>query len=327
MFTNDCGVPQHNEQFKAFVQRTLCTYTALNLDQVNKLTDAEGMVEFSRAFTSKTHDETFHYEFYEMMGDATSNKIVVWYFQRRFPEMFKPETAHGIGNMSPVAIMARLKMNGINERSYSGFARKLGFDAYIRSTEHVGNSVCEDVFESFIGCLEVLADRRFGMHVGYAICYDWMRGVLDKCCRHIDLSHESLYDAKSRVNELKNSLGKGLQMEIETEALPDKKFKARYVLRQNNRTYECPWSSGARKKDAEQNAAKQVLLTNAFEKFRITDTANARSSSTNHRTDNNSSPSTRGRLPQARGRSSANKSSRADDIPVLPAPLAKAALC
>jgi dsRNA-specific ribonuclease len=177
--------------------RGLLKSAGLTEEYIGILTSQESMIEFQRAFTTKKFNPQFNYEFYEILGDATSNKIVVWYFMRRFPEIFnKPQRG---GAMGPVAVMARLKMEGISKKTYSEFAEQLGFYEHIICTPEdrlERKSILEDTFEAFVGCLESLVDTKVGICTGYSVIYEFMRHLMDK--RHIDL--ENLYDNKSLLN-------------------------------------------------------------------------------------------------------------------------------
>jgi hypothetical protein len=247
------------------------------------------------------------WEWYELIGDVTTNKIVVWYYANRFKDLFNPQTALGQGNLSPVAIMARLKMNSISKRAYSRFARHVQFDRWIRMPVECESdsdssvqpprvlmspeadkpdSACEDVFESFVGCLEYLCDQLIGPHVGYAVCYEWMRTVLDECIQHVDFSLEALYDSVSICNERKSIAGSQMDCRIETHILsprlnshsqsqyrpPGKtQYKARYVVLVkrpgSTHTIEVPhpWSIAQGKREACQTAAKAMLDNKCFE--------------------------------------------------------------
>ena len=295
--------------FRDFIRDTLRTRTQLPAASVDLLTDETCMIEFQRAFTSKLWDPLNQWEWYELIGDSSTNKIVVWYYQRRFPDIFNPRTALGQGNLSPVATMARLKMNSISKRAYSGFARHLGFDRWIKIPEGVdvdhhhhhhqpqpnrsqgelrlaapsapkSDSACEDVFEAFVGCLEYLIDERIGPHVGYAVCYEWMKTVLDECIKHVDMSLEGLYDHRSIANELKSVCGSLMDCRIESHAVPcpdqsptthgKTTYRARYVVlvrRPGHPQLELPqpWFAAPGKKDAQQLAAQYMVRSEVFQ--------------------------------------------------------------
>jgi len=296
-----------SHEFRTFIRNTLSKRTTLNTGLVDKLTTPECMVEFTRAFTSKLWDPNLQWEWYELIGDVTTNKIVVWYYANRFKDMFNPKTALGQGNLSPVAIMARLKMNSISKRAYSKFARHIQFDRWIRIPEPVESdmngsnpnpplklmtpesskpdSACEDVFEAFVGCLEYLCDQHIGPHVGYAVCYEWMKTVLDECIQHVDFTLEALYDSVSICNERKSIAGSQMDCRIEAHAVsptmngmsrPHTKshtptqYKARYVVYvrkpgQPQIEVPHPWFTGMGKREATQGAAKHMLDNKCFE--------------------------------------------------------------
>ena len=297
--------------FRAFIHQTLRTRTSLPVAQIDQLTTPVCMLEFQRAFTSKLWDPQLQWEWYELIGDVTTNKIVVWYYQRRFPDIFNPRTALGQGNLSPVATMARLKMNSISKRAYSRFARHLHFDWWIQIPEGVdtdqprpslslsiplselklatpdapkSDSACEDVFEAFIGCLEYLVDEKIGPHVGYAVCYEWMKTVLDECIQHVDMSLEGLYDKASIANELKSVCGSLMDCRIESHAIHSSTsphcqtaqnrgktlYRARYVVMVRRPglpqlDLAQPWFTAQGKKDAQQLAAEYMVNNEVFQ--------------------------------------------------------------
>lgn len=193
-----------NPKFRLFIS-DLLRRSGLHESHIEKFTNDECMKEFTQAFTSKEYDSQHNYEFYEILGDATSNKIVVWYFKRRFPEIFDaPATT---GAMSAVAIMSRLKQVGVSKQTYSNYARELGFWEFIRATpdeEKSSRSLLEDVFEAFIGCVELIIDTRCVEHSGYGVVYEFMKRLIDP--HYISLLREDLYDPNSLLNEEKNKL-------------------------------------------------------------------------------------------------------------------------
>lgn len=294
--------------FKDFIKTTLTQRTFLLEEQINLLTDSTAMLEWQRAFTSKHYDPNCQWEWYELIGDVTTNKVVVWYYQARFKDLFNPLTAVGQGNLSPVATMARLKMNSISKRAYSKFARHVNFHTYIRIPEAMdtdqarsnqppptdpstlklappespkSDSACEDVFEAFIGCLEYMIDHRIGQHVGYAVCYEWMKTVLDECIKDVDMSQSGLYDWKSIANERKSIAGQLMDCRIESRNIsgpanpnraPGKsQYTARYVIvvrlpGKPQVDVPQPWVVAAGKKEAEELAAKHVLENKCFER-------------------------------------------------------------
>ncbi len=188
-----------NPSFRDMIRKTL-RLGDLNEDHIELLTDKSAMIEFTKAFTTKTYDPYYNYEMYEIMGDATTNKVVVWYYLRRFPELMQGGVKGGM--MGSVGIMGRLKIEGVKKEAYADFSKTLGFWEYIRMTKNEETQTLkhlEDVFEAFCGCLEWLIETRVGEHCGYGIVYELMKKLLDDV--EIDpYNYEELYDAKSKIN-------------------------------------------------------------------------------------------------------------------------------
>lgn len=263
-----------NPNFRNFI-RGLLDKAEISEKYIDLLTDEKSMEEFTKAFTHKSVNPIHNYEYYEILGDATTNKIVVWYYHRRFSQLFKNP---GGGNMGPVAVMARLKQVGISKRTYSKFANNLGFWEYVRVMEESKKnrtSILEDTFESFIGCLEYLIDMKVMDHSGYGISYIFMSKIMDKV--EISLERESLYDHKSKLNEDINAFKGDLKLEyisvdqslgnptfLDDRSNIPRRFEARAVIfdRRENKSYRSGPGYGSKKGDAEQAAAKLVRESN-----------------------------------------------------------------
>lgn len=259
--------------------RGLLAKTELSNAYVQVLLDSDSMREFTKAFTHKTIDPIHNYEYYETLGDVTTNKIVVWYYHRRFPQLFDNP---GGGNMGPVAIMARLKQVGISKKTYSQFASGLGFWEYIRANEEIKKSklrLLEDTFESFIGCLEYLIDMKIMQHNGYRVVYEFMKKIMDKM--EISLDREELYDHKTKLNEdinffkgrlkleyqsIDNSIGKPQFLENKDNVKV--RFESRVIITDSltGQKYRSKCAFGPNKSTSEQLAAdlvrKSGFLTN-----------------------------------------------------------------
>jgi dsRNA-specific ribonuclease len=170
------------------------TTVGIDSDIINILTSKSCIEEFKKSLTTIFYDNINNYEFYEILGDATINKCVTWYFQRRFPQFRK---AGG------VKFLTRLKINIISTDGFASLSEKIGIAKYVRKTENEGiepEKLLEDIFESFLGCLEFLVDSYVEKHKGYSIVYSVVEYLLDKI--NFDVSYEKLLDPKSRLKEL-----------------------------------------------------------------------------------------------------------------------------
>ncbi|MDD4930597.1 MAG: ribonuclease III domain-containing protein [Candidatus Colwellbacteria bacterium] len=268
-----------NPKFREFIQSVL-ERAHLGPKYIEAFTDKTSMIEFTKAFTHKSIDPVDNYEFYEILGDSTTNKVVVWYFIRRFPEVFNDAKGKG-GNMGPVAIMARLKQNGVSKTTYAQFSETLGFWDYVRRTDEENKNrkkIMEDVFEAFCGCLELLVDTKVTDHSGYGIVYKIMKTLMDPI--KVSLERDELYDAKSRLNEV--ILGFRGRLIIKYVSEEDKSVKGsmdptayqrRYQVKVNifdrplNKTYQSVAFYGPSLKDAEKKAAQYVLDSDMVKKI------------------------------------------------------------
>jgi len=268
-----------NPRFREFI-RSVLQRANLGSKYLDEFTDESSMIEFTKAFTHKSIDPVENYEFYEILGDSTTNKVVVWYFIRRFPEVFNDAKGKG-GNMGPVAIMARLKQNGVSKSTYSQFSETLQFWDFIRRSEEENKNrrkLMEDVFEAFCGCLELLVDTKVTEHCGYGIIYKIMKTLMDST--EVSLERKDLYDPKSRLNEI--ILGYKGRLKIDYDVFDDistktsedknayqRRYNVRVVITDKNsgKKFSSRNFYGAIKKDAEKKSAEDILKTDITKIF------------------------------------------------------------
>lgn len=194
------------DDFRAFI-KGLFDKCKIKGKYVNLLTDETSMKLFEEAFTHKSIDPISNYERFEIIGDITCNKFLVWYFSRRFPKLF---SAPG------VKILAELRIKYGSKIVFSPLAYEHGFMPYISATkcefETSETSIREDVFEAFIGVTEYIIDmrahelvtkkksERMLVGAGYSICYEILSTFFDK--KEIDTSYQGLHPPISRLKEL-----------------------------------------------------------------------------------------------------------------------------
>lgn len=183
------------ESFKNMIINILKTRSKLKDKYIEKITDDEGMKLYECAFTHPSIDEKNNYEFYELLGDSTVNKSIVWYLMRRFPHLHNPQG---------VCIVARLKICLVSKKTLSSLCEQLhvwdfiSCDAETRNTKM--KKTLEDVFESFMGVTEYLIDYKILQGTGYSFCYNMISSLFNEIV--ISLKYEDLYDAKTRLKEL-----------------------------------------------------------------------------------------------------------------------------
>jgi len=171
------------------------------------------MDAYACAFTTESANPDANYEFFEILGDASLNKSVTWYFQDRFPQL---RCAGG------VRYLARLKINTIAKDQLARWTCALGLAPLIRwggivpapplapattanfNTQQM--SVLEDVFEAMLGVTELRVDALAGTRgPGYSAVYSLIARLLDPA--HFDLTYEALWDPKTRLKELFDAQG------------------------------------------------------------------------------------------------------------------------
>lgn len=161
-----------------------------------ELTSINAIKTFMIAFTHSSFDSENNYEPYEQIGDATIGKFMVNYFYARFPNL-----SHKKG----VKYVARLRIKYGSKQHLSHLATQFGFERHIRCVEMAGTRrILEDVFEAFIGAVELILDVALNARgIGYICCYQILEKIFG--ATEIPLTYEDLFDAKTRLKELFDS--------------------------------------------------------------------------------------------------------------------------
>ena len=182
-----------DDDFKAFLI-SLLHKSGLKTKYINMLVSDENIKVYSSAFTHVTADPKHNYEFLEILGDVTCNKIIVWYIKDRFPMLC---------NTDGVKVIARLRINLVSKKNFSVLSEKLGFVSFISCDSEIREqkmkSILEDVFEAFFGATELLLDTIISPGAGYGICFRIFKSILDDM--DISLRYEDLYDPITRLKE------------------------------------------------------------------------------------------------------------------------------
>lgn len=175
---------------------------------VEALLSKAGIVYYSTAFTHCSADLDNNYEFYETIGDATLKKAIKWYISYRFPQINCPEGSD---------ILTRMAIKLEQKKSFADIAYRLGFMKFISRNIPEGlwtlktiDSMLEDVFEAFFGVTELLLDQKYGVGVGYSVCYRIIANQLDRI--ELPIDYEFLVDAKTRMKEMEDFYNKNHDM-------------------------------------------------------------------------------------------------------------------
>lgn len=181
--------------FKNMIVNILSKRSGLKQKYIDMITDDEGMKVFSQVFTHPTMDANENYEFYEIIGDSTVNKSIVWYLMRRFPKLRTPQG---------VPVIARLKICLVSKKTLSSLCEKLNVWNFVSSDMDTRQTkmkkTLEDVFEAFLGAIEFLIDSKIKEGAGYSFCYNIIKSLFDEI--DISLKYNDLYDSKTRLKEL-----------------------------------------------------------------------------------------------------------------------------
>lgn len=241
------------DKFRYFLRQVL-SLSNLSEEYYSVLLDKEGINLYDQAFTHKTANPTYNYEFFEFLGDTTLNKIIAWYLSRRFMQLNCPEG---------VKVLTRLKINLISKKSFVEFAKQLHFWDFISADMDIRmnkmDKTLEDVFEAFFGVTELLIDSRIRQGAGYSICYSILEKLMNN--REISLKYEDLFDSKTRLKEMFDFFGDQLgKMVYETEKI-ERIHYVKIILINNDgkRKQLIGEGSGALKATAEQKASTEAL--------------------------------------------------------------------
>lgn len=265
--------------FPNFLRMTL-EKVSLSDKHIQMILTPESLIEFTKVFTRVSVDPVHNNEFYEIIGDTTSNKIVVDYFTNKFHNLFGSGNAVK-GEMGPVAIMSRLKQRYISKAVFSKFADKLNFWSYIRrlpEEEKDKTRMCEDSFEAFIGCLEKICNQNIYEGVGYKVVQTLMVPLLeDLNIKESDLTLKSLYDFKSQINNI--SVANKTAIEVKyvtiTNNIPEEREADEYMNRftshleimdlNTGKVYSTPNFNWSIKVESETMAAKYAIENKMIE--------------------------------------------------------------
>jgi dsRNA-specific ribonuclease len=220
------------------------------------ITDDESLKIFNNVFTSASANIDFNYEIYEQLGDVSTNKFLVWYFYKRFPQLFHPKY---------VKVVARLRINMVSKQTFASIADSLGFWDFLTASdmerEHCKKPLLEDVFEAFIGAVEYIVDHRLKQGAGYAIISQLLTTIFDKI--PISLKYEDLYDAKTRLKELFDFYGQNVLGTFSFNDIHNSEEKlftsTVYQIRNNGQKIKIGEGKSSLKIDSQINASSNAL--------------------------------------------------------------------
>jgi len=257
MEENPLYIAPRGEAFKCLI-RSILLLGKLKKKYIDLLTDDKNLKIYSQVFTHPTIDSEVNYEFFEILGDQTVNKAIVWYLSRRYPFLQSP-----LG----VKIISRLKINLVAKKTFADIGYNLKLWDFVSVDEETRlnrmKKTLEDVFEAFFGATEYILDSQIRNGVGYAICYNIIENLFNDI--HISLKYEDLFDAKTRLKESfdyhkKIKSGILFNEKYETNKIEKINFVSVFNVLPDGRRIKIGEGSAALKEDAEQRAAENAIM-------------------------------------------------------------------
>lgn len=189
----------------------------------------------------------------EWVGDKVIDSCISMYLYKRYRRQDE-------------GFLTKIRSKIVRKESLANLAKKIGLDRYLLISAYLeeefrgrdNNSNLEDCFEAFIGAMWL----EFGME-RFDLYYRFLSGVIE---RHVDFTkfimvNNNHKDTLMRFYQ-KNYQGAipkyGVQMDPETRRPAGPPFIA-WVFDPTGKR-KIATSEGSKKKDAEQNAAKQALI-------------------------------------------------------------------
>lgn len=194
-----------DEQIKSFVHNILTKRSSLTAEAANKVLSPEGIRTMRQAFTHWTCTNEPNYEMMEFLGDTTYNKALTYYMYRRFPSL--ANDPDGNSRLSEATKLYKSKQQAPIFCDLLGLPsmaryRTLCYQPQKESNPNLilqitmDNKMKTDLFEAFVGAIELLIDNSVFMHTGYFIIYQILKSLFDKIDMTID-------KAKTKPNRVK----------------------------------------------------------------------------------------------------------------------------
>ena len=230
---------ENKQEFKSFFKQLLSSRGGMTNESIEKILDDNGLNQLKIAFTHSSFISEFeNLELYEILGDVTVNKCIIWYIYRHIIDLKD--------NPKAVMLVDQLKKKYASKKTLSFFSKKLNFQRFIRWKElpyidnkadkHIkyivlDDSVYEDVFEAFCAALENIIDLKLCISVGYSVVYNIIASLMNEIQIETDISQ--LVDFKTQLKEIndirKNKYG-DKQIIYESIKVNELKWKVRLTL-------------------------------------------------------------------------------------------------
>ena len=206
----------HNEvlpddRIVAFVTDALIRYGNVDPLLAKQLLDQDGIKMFRTAFTHWTvtfnNKSELNFEVYETLGDVTFNKVIMFYIMRRFPQLMSdPEANYKLTEAQKLYKSRLLGYQFADELGLPAMVRWRNFKygSYPQKTIEMDNKFKTDVFESFLGAVELIVDEKVFPHAGYSVAYNILDTLLKDVNMTIDVALTK--PATAKLKELMDRL-------------------------------------------------------------------------------------------------------------------------
>jgi len=202
-------------EFRNFIKNLLIKRGGLSEFTTEKYISISLYEEFISSVTHYSVDPINNYEYLETVGDSTLNNIFVWIY---YNYLKKYDKEFSISRK--VYTMSKLKSTGVSKESYSQLCDLIGLSKFIRYKEiqykekeqikHIimDDSMKEDVFESFFGCMCILFDSNEEVNCGYNVVSFIINNLVNehKILDKISVDPKDLEDPGTMLKEIYDSL-------------------------------------------------------------------------------------------------------------------------
>lgn len=192
----------YTKQLRTFIRGFLKKYSNLKRKNIESYTDDDAMKLFLCVFTHKSYSSRQNYEKMEFLGDRVINLCISDYIpyvlekkiNKRFNIDFATTLYNHLKSTGPFADIAEkvgfhefIRVNEEHEKYEQLFINKIRLNSQIDPEDSDPpeinieyRKILEDVLEAFCGAIAKIVNERTAMGVGYAVCYSFMKKILDE---------------------------------------------------------------------------------------------------------------------------------------------------
>ena len=258
-------------QIQQFVGNILYHRGRVDKHYLSVILDEEGTQLFRQAFTHWSMLGDPNYELFEMLGDTTFNKVVVFYMMNRFKELMDdPDANYKLTEASKLYKGRNVADKFSDTLGLPSVARwrNLTYGQSPTKMVEMDNKFKTDLFESFLAAVELIVDKKIFAFAGYSIVYNILASLFDDIEMTVDLRLTK--PATAQLKELVDRLhGDKVFINIKTDDndIIGVRLKLSFAqegglaTRNGGRVYEQQFESGhIRGKEAGEDKVCQLAL-------------------------------------------------------------------